>query len=219
MSLTPMSNLKALRNELREKGYHITAFNFAYNGYEYIVLVENADNIACKSHYTIVILTFIDKYDENRTLTVEANSSKLEISFTQLVNYFHIATYHNGMRDIFVDFYSYFGTQIPNTITPIKDPQIKQNIVKRINKRDSSSSGTNCFKVHRNGIKNDKQMKRSIFNSEKARILRPSLFEKLKNDDTISFDFSETKPDLPDPIILKNFADVEATRHVERHLY
>lgn len=55
-------------------------------------------------------------------------------------------------------------------------------------------------------------MKRSVFNTEKARILRPSLFEKLKNDDTISFDFSELQPDLPDAVIFRIFADVEATR-------
>ena len=56
-------------------------------------------------------------------------------------------------------------------------------------------------------LKNENQMKRTIYNDNKTRLLRPSLYDHFKNDKTISFCYKPLPSDEKDDnIIILNFS-------------
>lgn len=64
---------------------------------------------------------------------------------------------------------------------------------KQLGKRDHEPNpdAIYCFKLKRNPCIDGKQHQRTPFNSDKTKLLRPQLYEKLKDDDTISFCYTD----------------------------
>lgn len=199
-----MNNIKILRNNLVENGWHMTAFRFDYNNGNYIVLFEVLSNYNPKS-MDIVHLTFIDLEDTNRTLEADANSARINIRISEIHEYFHINAYIR-YPDFISAFYERFNTFIPDHfVTP--DRIMAEQIIDRLNERDHRE-GFLCYKVKRNPVsKNGIQGKRSIYNDNKARLLRPSLYDYFYKDDTISFVFGDYEHS--DAEIISKFAERE----------
>lgn len=200
----PMENIKILRDELRKLGWHITAFLFRYKSIEYIVLFENFDNIRGDNKLWPVILTFIDRSDPDRRLETKANAVRFEKA-EEIRTFFRVADRENS-GDFFSQFYSNFGKHIPRF--PQKpDKEVKDLILTQLDRRDQADpAARNCFAVKRNGKRDGKQLIRSLFNANKTQLLRPTLYDHFKNDNTISFCYSTTQPDLPDTEIIARFA-------------
>lgn len=53
---------------MRENDWYITAFDFAFNQHIYVVVFEDLRKIDKGTKYYAVMLTFIDRNDENRIL-------------------------------------------------------------------------------------------------------------------------------------------------------
>lgn len=198
-----MPFVKILRDNLRKSGWCITAFPFRYNNINYTVLFEDLDKTLERNKYYIARLTFIDD-NENRRLDVLANTYNFNIHITELRSFFKVQ-YAENLGDFLQQFYTNFNRYIPKQFNkPSKQQQI--HIVERLNRNDNDNA-MYCYKVMRNGIIKDKQRHRSIFNDNKTRLLRPTLYQDFKNDDTISFCYSINPDDeRTDTEIIERFS-------------
>lgn len=77
----------------------------------------------------------------------------------------------------------------------------KREVINRLNRNDNDFSIC-CFRIRRNPT----GQHRTVFNADKTKILRPSLYDKFANDNTISFCYRENH-ELADNEICLAFAD------------
>lgn len=129
-----MANIKKLRNDMKNKGWTVTAFEFPYNRNRYIVIVDLlADDREDK--IWIVNLTFIDMNDENRMLKVKANSSSFNISVKEIRKFFFIKFSYN-VGDLLKQFYKQFQIYVPICAKEVKNKNTKKILLKYINKAE-----------------------------------------------------------------------------------
>ncbi len=199
-----MINIVKLLNNLRREHWHITAFPFGYNGKEYIVLFEDIENLPLVADEYRVLLTFIDRANENHILQTKANEQKFSIGAKVFREYFGIK-YVPNLGDILRQFYAYFGQFIPESRVTQFDHETTSALVKKLSRNDNDNANAQCcYKVIRNGKYNGIQHYRTPFNSDKTKLLRPELFNKLGGDNKISFCYRENNP-LTDIEIYEQF--------------
>lgn len=195
MSVT-MPNLRKLIDDMNEKDWIITAFDFHYKQHDYIVICENISSHAkkkkesSKNFYFIAQLTFMDSKDESRTLIVLANSSYFSVNPKDFRTFFNI-DYSENLGNIFQQFYDRFNNDIPYKMPEKLNNQKLHACIKTLDSKTKENKGTICFNIIRNGKLNQKQKHRTICNSEKTKLLYPDLYEKFKNDPTISFCYTD----------------------------
>ena len=66
-------NLNSLISDMKDKQWHITAFTFRYKDINYVVLVEDIENLKMVIDNHIALLSFIDTTDENHVLQVKVS--------------------------------------------------------------------------------------------------------------------------------------------------
>ena len=212
------NNIGYLLKDLRDNGYHMTAFSFKYKEIEYDVLFEDNGNIdERKNRYAIVVLTFIDTNNPSRKYTLWCNQNRLIFNNTREFRDFFGIEYTTNLGDIFKQFYNYFVSFVPNKI-PItnkrQNMEIDRHLASRDGKRDPNA--IYCYDVRRLGKRNNKQSHRSIFISNLTKRRKPKLFEMLKNDSTITFYYSPNENDeLTDEELINKFRKNEEKRREE----
>jgi len=199
-----MDNMVLLLKNLRDNGWHITAFPFSFKNIDYIVLFEDIDNLKLVANGNIVRLTFIDTTDADHVLEVKANPNRFDIGAKQLREFFGIE-YSENLGDIFRQFYERFGAIIPR-IRPLTLSTAEKNAaIQRLNRNDNDNDNAMCcYAARRNGVYDGKQHYRTPFNSDKTKLLRETLYERLGGDDTISFCYREEN-ELDDITIINQF--------------
>lgn len=199
-----LSNLKLLNDDMKNKGWIITSFTFRYKTINYIVLVKTfLSEEKRENKYSLVKLEFMKENDLEDSLLVEANSRQIFVDAKIFRQYFGIA-YVPNLGDIFKQFYGIFGKSIPSTIKIVNTDFEKTAMVKSLSISDSEDpTKIYCTNVRRN----PEGQKRSVFNSDKTKILRPRLYEYFKDEESISFCYSNDEcKNNDDPTILKNFS-------------
>lgn len=199
-----LKNLKLLKDEMKNKGWTICSFIFSYKNTRYIVLVKRfVGNEIRNDKYALVKLQFMKESDLNDSLEIEANSNKLIADAQMLREYFGI-NYSNNIGDILKQFTLQFGNSIPTEVKDTISELEKKAMVHSLSLSDSEDpEKIYCTKVRRN----PQGHKRSEFNTDKTKLLRRSLFEHFKDDNSISFCYSKEKNDEKDDVtILKNFS-------------
>ena len=204
-----LSNLKHLKADMESKCWVISCFVFAYHGISYLVLVILYPDCALKPDpFALVRLRFVDTGDPGRTLDVAANSCHMYISGRELRRFFRIE-FNENLGDLFAQFYFRLGKSIPKTAPTSYTPAEKMAMVNALSESDSEDPAKiYCTTVRHNPLKADgTPAYRSAFNTAKARLLRPALYDLLKEDPTISFCFS-TDPlqERDDNTILSSWA-------------
>ena len=205
--LNPMEDLRSLRNDMRINNRHITASIFDYNGRSYVVVYEDLENIKSNAYFLLRI-TFRDIVDE-RELSCNANTKRMDIEISTLKNYFHI---FDGARyaDWISSFYQMFGKHVPLYVPKIHTREERETMIDILDIRERNNNGIYCFGVKRNPVINGKQLKRTPFNTDKTILLRPDLFEYLGKDKNISFMYSDNPDKEKDTTqILIDFAKKE----------
>lgn len=203
MKNTPiLQNLKFLKEDMESKGWVIEAFTFEYKKKDYIVLVKLYVENEEKPEYALLKLEFIDSTDFNNTLIVSANSSRLMVDPKTLREFFNI-NYASNLGDILQQFYQQLSGFIPIQVNPHQPDNIKSVMISSLSKSDSQDPNKiYCFKVKRNP-NNDK---RSLYNDNKTKLLRPALYAVFKEERSISFCYSLHKEnEKTDEEILLNF--------------
>ena len=201
-----LSNLNELKNDMVSKNWTICSFLFRYKLVVYIVLVKRFVGKEKRvNQYALVKLHFMKRDDLNDGLEIEANSSKLLIDAKTLRQYFGIE-YQDNLGDILKQFTETFGKAIPMNIPKNISDQEKNAMVKSLSISDSEEPNKiYCYKIRRN----PNGGKRSDFNSDKTKILRPGLFREFENDPGVSFCYSDDpSKDNDDSTILYNFSKI-----------
>ena len=200
MSLA-LSNVKELLKSLRDNDWYITAFDFSYNGYEYVVVFEDLREIDRGTKYYAVMLTFIDKRDEERVLETYANSFDFQVNDEEIKEYFRIGgnrSYGNPILTL----YGQLNEIMPTDYSPLQK-KYHRTVLAVIDKREHNE-GFCCYKARHNGKKaNGEQIYRSAKNTAKTKLLRESLFKRIGNDKTISFCYRQEN-ELSDGQIISN---------------
>ena len=199
-----LSNLKLLNDDMKNKGWIITSFTFRYKTVNYIVLVKRFLSEEKKGNkYSLVKLEFMKENNLEDSLLVEANSNQIFVDAKIFREYFGIA-YVPNLGDIFKQFYGIFGKSIPSIIKIVNTDFEKAAMAKSLSISDSEDpTKIYCTNVRRN----PEGQKRSVFNSDKTKILRPRLYEYFKDEESISFCYSNDEcKNNDDPTILRNFS-------------
>nr|WP_296007063.1 DUF6037 family protein [uncultured Veillonella sp.] len=194
-----LSKFKQLKEDMEKKEWTIT-----YKSIKYVVLVRRfIDNVKKRDPYALVKLDFFKANDLSCTLSAEANSNRILIDARTLREYFGIE-YSENLGDILEQFYTRFGEFIPDSV-PLQFSELEISLmIKSLSKSDSEDPNKiYCYKVRRN----PKGQMRTLFNADKTKLRRESLFNYFKDDKSISFCYSIDKNDEnDDATILYNFS-------------
>lgn len=200
MSLA-LSNIKKLLKSLRDNDWYITAFDFSYNGYEYVVVFKDLREIDRGTKYYAVMLTFIDKNDEERVLETYANAFDFQVNDEEIKEYFRIGgnrSYGNPILTL----YCQLNEIMPTEYSPLQKKYYR-TVLEVIDKREHNE-GFCCYKARHNGKKaNGEQIYRSAKNTAKTKLLKESLFKRIGSDKTISFCYRQEN-ELNDSQIISN---------------
>lgn len=198
-------NFRLLKSDMEEKGWVIEAFSFSYKNIDYVVLVKlyQANEVKL-NHYALLKVEFLKANDINDNLIVEANVRELFTDARTLREYFGIKWSEN-LGDILRQFNEHFAQFIPDKIDLSKSNLFKIAMNKSLSESDSEDPNKiYCYCVRRNPDNGE----RSIFNDNKSRLLRPKLYEKFKDDNTVSFCYSpNSEREKSDAEIIINFTN------------
>lgn len=195
--MLPLENLHALKQDMEKNGWIVDSFRFNFKHIDYIVLVILFQPNEPRKQYALLQLDFLRADDFNTHFLTEANAAGLMADAKELRLFFGIR-YKENLRDILLEFAEYLGGFIPKAVIPSKPTVERQAMVHTLSKKDSEDPNKiYCFAVKRNPTTKDsitgvlKQQKRSAYNDNKTRMLRPSLYKRLGKDPTISFCYSD----------------------------
>ena len=198
---------------MRKKGWTIDSFRFPFKGVNYIVLVILYSPEEKVDKYALVKLDFLHPNNFKHHLLVPANSNGLICGAMDLRIFFKIPPDYEHLGDALRTLTRELGYCTPTKVNTAKSQTEKQAIVYELSDGNSEDAEKlYCFAVKRNPVLIDKQtnkprqLKRSAYNDRKTQILRPSLYERLGIDDTLSFCYSgDPKMDYPDEVIIDNW--------------
>ena len=208
----PLHNLRFLRDDMRKKGWTIDSFRFPFKEVNYIVLVILYSPEEEKG-YALVKLDFLHPDNFKHHLLVPANSNGLICGAMDLRIFFRIPPDYEHLGDALRTLTRELGYCTPTKVNTSKSQTEKKAIVYKISDENSDDAEKlYCFAVKRNPVLIDKetteprQLKRSANNDRKTQFLRPTLYEKLGKDDTLSFCYSnDPKMDYSDEVIIDNW--------------
>ena len=162
---TFISNFDALLYDLRQHGYHMTAFSFHYTGFSYTVLFEDNGNIEeRRNRYASAIFTFIDVDEPDRRLVVESNRAGLLFTDVREFREFFGIQYAENLGDIFKQFFERLLAFIPPLKPEHLDEQMKIEIIRTLAGRSGHDpNAIFCNDARRLGERDGAQMYRSIY--------------------------------------------------------
>ncbi|WP_436864765.1 DUF6037 family protein [Bacillus fungorum] len=200
-------NLRHLKMDMEEKGWRIDSFLFTYKQQDFIVLVKLYEVDEVRPEYAMLKIEFLRQGNFNDNLLVPANSVKLFVDTKTLREYFNIK-YSENLGDIFKQFNQHFALFIPTKVIEKKSNIQQKALIYSLSQSDAEDpSKLYCYAVKRNSKKADGTLKqRSPFNDNKTRLLRPTLYQKLKKEKNLSFCFSiEQAEEKSDEDIIYNW--------------
>lgn len=193
-----IERINLLKSEMIKNGWMVEPFLFKYNNVNCVVLVKRYTENEEKVKNSIIKLEFYK--EDNRCLYADVKKYGIYFESAKAFRIFFNIRYVENIGDIFKQFKEYFIKFIPVKINENKTEKEKIIMVKSLSESDSEDPNKiYCFGVKRTG-------NRSPFNDNKARLLRPKLYNDI-NDNTVSFCFSsDREKEKGDVEILANWA-------------
>lgn len=203
-----LDNLRLYKNDLIRLGWTMALFKFTYNKQTFFAEVIRYLENENKPKYALVKLRFLKANNLNNTLSAWANTITIEFEDIKKFRLFFDIEFSYNLGDIVQQFIQYFSTKIPSSVHLSAEEE--KVLIHQLSLSDSEDPNKKfCFALRRNPIINGKQKYRSAYNDQKAKMLRPQLYDTLFkdcNDSTISFCFSSNpEEELDDKSILINF--------------
>ncbi|MBP0726399.1 hypothetical protein J5Y03_14650 [Bacillus sp. RG28] len=199
--------LPLLISDMKKKEWIIESFPFKYKEVEYIVILTLFKlNEIKPNNFAIAKVEFILSSNIKQSIMAYVDFYNVHFYSTKDFCYFFGVELKNINRDIFNYFSEVFAPFIPKEKLLIKSNVERRLIGSRV--EGNNPNAIYCYDVRRNGTNKDgSPNKRSIENSNKARILRPYLYEHYFKDSNLSFFFSDKQEDeRTDPVIMKIFS-------------
>lgn len=202
--MSVFENFKLLKADMIANGWVIDAFPFNYKSRDYIVLAKLYEDGEKKPKYALMKIEILKSENINDRLVTAVNTNGFLIEAKLLREFFNIE-YGENLGDILSQFNEYFAQFIPTQVTPGKSPQIEEAMVASLSKSDSQDPKKRyCYSV----MRNPDGRKRTPFNDNKTRLLRPSLYPEFSGDQSISFCYSTDSNDhKSDAVIIQNFSN------------
>ena len=207
--MAALENLKSLKEDMQNKGWVISSFCFNYENSEYIALVILYQPNETKQEFGLLKIDFLRANDISQHLLTEANATRLLGSAKEIREFFGIK-FGEKIGDSLRAFYRHLGTFVPKLVPMnINDSQRTAMVASLSHDDAENANKIYCYKVRRNPQKeNGTNGQRSPFNDNKTRLLRFTLYEKLKDDWTLSFCYSEDpKKEKSDEEIIRNWSN------------
>lgn len=202
------SNLKELKADMERKGWCIDSFEFHYKERQYVVLIRLYQEDEKRPQYALVKMEFVAEDDSSIVIPSNVNGFMTEYkSIIEIKNFFGVG-YQENLGSFIKQFQTYVAEFIPKEVIDNKSENQERCMVNALSCSDREDiNKIFCYKVRRNPYLNNKQQERSIYNDNKTRIRRPSLYEIYKDDGTISFCYSaDPMKEKTDSEIRLNFA-------------
>ena len=207
--MAALENLKSLKADMQNKGWVISSFCFNYENSEYIALVILYQPNETKQELGLLKIDFLRANDISQHLLTEANAGGLLGEAKKIREFFGIE-YGENIGDRLRTFYRHLGAFVPKQVPMnINDAQRIAMVTSLSHDDAEDANKIYCYKVRRNPKReNGTNGQRSPFNDNKTRLLRPRLYEKLKDDQTLSFCYSEDpKKEKSDEEIIRNWSN------------
>lgn len=204
-----LDRIPKLIDSLRLHKWHLTVFKISFREIEYIVIFEDMQHFPHPDKYFVAKLTFIKNDGTNEELEVYANANRMNISLSDFARYFKIVGNGSFYVDIIKIFYKKFNEQMPDEFRDIENGYLDYAV--NIINNYEGNNGRCCYDARRNHMQNSttEYKNRTIFNTEKTKLLRPTLFDKIGDDEHISFYYREQN-DLKDNEILEKLSRHDA---------
>lgn len=187
MSNLHLPNMQLIFDDMSEKNYIIDSFEFKYKNENYLVFIRRFKGKFIKriNNFAKVQLTFYKESTIKNSLIVEANNNGLIIDdFNIVYNFFGIKSSSFG-KGLF-PFYESLNGAIPTEANLKSSKEKNISLAKELYKDDVKEMD----KIYCIGVTRlPKGWKRSERRNEKAKRLRPALYE-FFDDHSITFSFS-----------------------------
>ncbi|WP_431462713.1 DUF6037 family protein [Lactobacillus crispatus] len=183
-----LSNLALLKEDMVAKDWTIASFSFTYKGIRYVVLIRRfVSPVKRKCQYALVQLEFMHYDNINNNYVVEANKNQLLDDVKSIRKYFGIE-YRQNLGDLMKQFSQTLNKAIPTKV-PTQYNSIQLDCLNRsLSQSDSQDPNKKyCYGT----MLNPTGKLRSPFNSDKIKLYRPILFQKLKSAARLSFCYSD----------------------------
>ncbi|WP_417657815.1 DUF6037 family protein [Pseudidiomarina aestuarii] len=201
--MSVFENFKLLKADMVTKGWAIEAFPFNYKNRDYIVLAKLYEDGEKKPKYALMKVELLksEKINERLVSSVNVNGFLIE---AKLLRAFFDIEYGENLGDLLSQFNEYFAQFIPDHVTLGKPPHIKEAMVTSLSKSDSQDPNKRfCYGV----MRNSDGRQRTLFNDNKTRLLRPTLYQEFSSDLSISFCYSTDANDHKlDAVIIQDFS-------------
>lgn len=202
--MSVFDNFKLLKADMIANGWVIEAFPFNYKNRDYIVLAKLYQPGENKPKYALMKVEILRVQDIKERLTSAVNVNGFMISAKELRAFFDIE-YGQNIGDLLNQFCQYFASFIPTQVTLAKPPHIEEAMVTSLSRSDSQDPRKRyCYGV----MRNPGGRKRTPFNDNKTRLLRPILYDEFSSDKSISFCYSKDSSDhKSDEVIIEMFSN------------
>ncbi len=205
----PLSNLRALRDDMRKVEKAVVVFRLTYKSRNYFVavcLLTEEEQSKASNKYALVRLRFMRVSNLDDYLDCYANSRKLMDHYGKIRQYFGV----EPQADIncWIDsFFDYLGKRIPTNV-PVKQDKEEHNAVIITICHHENRDPNRIYRSHifRNGKINGKQKYRTEYNAQLAMVRFPKLYKVFKDDKMVSFAFTDDiNKEKTEEEILENF--------------
>lgn len=189
-----LGNLKKLRNDMIGNEKAVIVFRFNYKKVDYFIavcLLIEADRKKKETEYALVRLCFMHTNNVNNYLECYANSKNIIVGLTDLRKFLGVEYQKDGI-DWITGFLSDLGRVIPKEIPKLEDIEERIAVINTICRHENRNPNR-IYRSYmfRNGKINGKQKYRTEYNAQLAAIRFLSLYERFKEDRTISFAFTD----------------------------
>lgn len=189
-----MPDLREAVCQLEAQGFALAITDVTFKSISYFVIIKQYANAKPKSEkFALARLEFVPKNDLSGSMEWPANTRGLIGDAKEIRKFFQIPYAVGGVGNALNNLYEHIGNVLLANLRLQPQPEERSMIVDKLSTSDSEDPNrVHCFAVRRNSInpRTKKREQRSLFNSQKAAILRPALYQRLKSDTGISFNFS-----------------------------
>lgn len=197
-------NLRSLKQSLLDNGFFIELFTFRYKSKNFLVFFRLLNDKEKKlseykyqsGHFLIKkldskdnVIAVLSKYvNSNGFMSKGKYMSKTEVK--EIREFFELP-YGTYKELKFSELYEKLNNSIPLEINLERRKNYKSELSKALYDSTEEEDRLYCYDMRRLPVNKH----RSIENSEKTKLLRPSLYENYKEESTLSFYYSPNKED------------------------
>ena len=188
------ADLKQIVHDLKDRDFALAIADFTHCERSYFVLIKRYVKAkSVKEKFALARLEFIRRSDTSISREWPATRYQLIGEASEIREFFGIPFVKGGIGDALQTLYARLGGALRDNIRMHLSAEEQRVVIASLSRSDSENPDrVHCYAIRRNRLNTvtGKRQQRSSFNSQKAAMLRPELYDRLKDDRTISFCFS-----------------------------